>query len=383
MRDAPVVLGGGEGGDPAAPAAGRRIPDRAARRIVLLAGAALAGLAATAGWLGLSDAGTSVAPAAEASLPAPDAGLLPVGFGGEVVLVTTDGRASRLETLGRSGWGAPVELPLLDWARFDVSGSFLAGTAGPGSGLGELWAGTPGEDLERIAAGVRAFAWHDTEPGRLAWTEMTDAGRLALTTARLPGGSNSSQVAAFHLGELRRWGGWGFAFLLPDRPLRTLLLDPGGSAIAEVDGYPVGEVAPGLPGLTADGGAGSDGSGGTYGYRDGRVEVEWVPDGEFVRAVEPHADGNTRAIVASDSGLRDAGQALVVGSAGEVVPWGAPSTGPAPLAWDVSGRYALAGSTGPRGQATIDIIDTVTGRRSSVTAGPRVILDMAVRSPPP
>ena len=77
--------------------------------------------------------------------------------------------------------------------------------------------------------------------------------------------------------------------------------------------------------------------------------------------------------------LRDAGRSLLVDTTGEVVPWGAPSTGPAPLAWDVSGRYALAGSTDRGGQATIDIIDTADGERRSVTAGPRVILDVAVR----
>ena len=374
MEDVAVVLGYGDGADPRVRGPRRRILGRTDRRVAALAGAALA---ATAVWLALPGASSPEAPRGAASLPAPDAGLLPAGFEGEVMVVTTDGRASRLEVLGRSGWRPPTDLPLLDWARFDVSGSFLAGTSGPGNGLRELWAGSPGEDLERIASGVRAFAWHDTDPARLAWTEMTGAGRLALTTAELPAGSIGSVVADFDLGQLRRWGGWGYAFLLPDRPLRTLLLDGGGSPVAEVDGYPVGEVSPGLPGLTVDRGAGSDRPGGTFGYRNGQVEVEWVPDGEFVRAVEPGRD--LWAIVASTSGLRDAGRSLLVDTTGEVVPWGAPSTGPAPLAWDVSGRYALAGSTDRGGQATIDIIDTADGERRSVTAGPRVILDVAVR----
>lgn len=376
MADEPILVGEGGSAGP-----GARPPRRAARPrmsvLVIAAGVVLVASAVAVGLAGPS-AAPDPPPPVLASPEAPDAGILPGAFAGEVFVVATDGMTTTLESLGRDGWSVVERLPPLDWARFDVSGRFLAGTAGPGSGLSELWVWRDGGGVDRVATAVRAFAWHDTRPGELAWTALTPGAELALTTDDVGGGAGPAVRGVFDLGQLRRWGDWGYAILLPGRPLRTLLVDPLGEGQVELAGYPVGEVAPGVPGFTIDAHPDDPPDRPTYGYRDGEVGAGWLPDGEFVRAFEP-GEALT-AVVASPTGLREAGRALLVNASGGVVDWGVPATGPAPLAWDLSSRHALTGSTDDRGRAVVGIVDTVTGRQTAVSAGARVILDLAVVS---
>lgn len=88
-------------------------------------------------------------------------------------------------------------------------------------------------DLRFVASGVTGFAWHQTDPGAIAWVEEAGAGfRL------VAGGVADDAVVAVVVAELAQraepvaWGAWGYALQAHDS-LTTIA--PSGDVIAKAD----------------------------------------------------------------------------------------------------------------------------------------------------
>jgi hypothetical protein len=100
--------------------------------------------------------------------------------------------------------------------HFDVSGRRVATSiANPGSSSGVLFAGNP-ETAAVVATNVAGYAWHDADPGTIAYTSLQQ-GELQLWVTANPLAAPELQFSGFGLGgDLRAWGDWGFAFQKED-----------------------------------------------------------------------------------------------------------------------------------------------------------------------
>jgi hypothetical protein len=91
---------------------------------------------------------------------------------------------------------------------------------------GVLYAGVP-EQAGIVATGVTGYAWHDTEPSRLAYTTFAD-GELVLWALSEPAAEPQVVTRAVGIvGSVRAWGDWGFAVQDEERTSVILLTDGG------------------------------------------------------------------------------------------------------------------------------------------------------------
>jgi WD40 repeat protein len=200
---------------------------------------ASSGLVGDGGELGAGDETTTTEPATTTAAPHPTLEELVPGFDG--LLITEGGHPPDLEI---AVWHPTTRFPSM--SRLppatsivpDASGNLLAGLGemGRGSPYSTLYAGRPGS-LWPVAAGVTSFAWHQSEPGRLAWLELESAGGgLHLSHGDMNDvGQFVRGDAVAHLGQLGRaeligWDHWGFLLqgATDDGPA-VFLLDPEGS----------------------------------------------------------------------------------------------------------------------------------------------------------
>lgn len=96
----------------------------------------------------------------------------------------------------------------------DASGQWLAAasTSETNHRDQDLWLGPVTGNLEPIVSGVRGFAWHDTEPGRLAWTHReSPTADLHLFTRDLREPATAAADLGPVTGWLRSWGDWGWS----------------------------------------------------------------------------------------------------------------------------------------------------------------------------
>lgn len=172
------------------------------------------------------------------------------------VLTSIEGGEARLVSVGSSGDVRVAPLPTSDSFRFDVSGQWLAGVSETSQG-NVLWAGRVGSPAEPLAAGVRGYAWHDSTPGVLAWSD-TD-GRALTTLALDTQARTPVRVDAEAEGGVEGWGDWGFALMRTGLEHTVAVLDADGALVdASLSGrlgghLPSGEllVSGGLDGAVA------------------------------------------------------------------------------------------------------------------------------------
>jgi hypothetical protein len=110
---------------------------------------------------------------------------------------------------------------------FDFSASRLATLLPiPDEVHGVLYAGVP-EQAEIVATEVTGYAWHDTDPSRLAYT-TTDNGEMFLwSITNPPAGPELITRAVGIVGALRAWGDWGLAVQDEERGSVVLFTDTG------------------------------------------------------------------------------------------------------------------------------------------------------------
>lgn len=161
--------------------------------------------------------GAGTAPT-ETTLPA-SAGIGDVlpGFPDGLNVIISPGGGRALEVLTWPLQGAQInrsialsDLDLAGTPKFDTSGEFIAA----GSAVGEqtaLLAGRP-NTFSVVAAGVSGYAWHDTEPGDLAWS-ITSEGQVEVVLSDDFGDPEQVFSAEGIEGGLTTFGEWGYAIV--------------------------------------------------------------------------------------------------------------------------------------------------------------------------
>jgi hypothetical protein len=215
----------------------------------------------------------------------------------------------------------------------------------PDQGLGVLYAGVP-ENAEIIANDVTGYAWHDTDPFRLAYTTSVD-GELVLWAQRpdLPEPELVARAVEIQ-GRVAAWGEWGYAVQDEGRDSVVLLTESGEIKDSNpgrvLDSHRSGWLAiddGGVALLSAGGGVKRlehDDGGGTM------LTGRFSPNGEQLGVL--NGDG-LQVIALDDSGL--------LSSAG--------TPGVPQLIWSSDGRFALY--PGSRG---IWVVDTSNGNADQV-----------------
>jgi len=185
------------------------------------------------------------APVALSDSPVGVAGSVP-GFPDAIVAVTRSGRQN-LEHLLWPVAGNPVIRPLpvgaFGDAKFDVTGTWLAiSTRVPDTGETFLSMGKPAS-LRPLASDVGGFAWHDSQSGLLAYTQVSDEGRQL----RVSNAGREPQIVVADIGatgQVATWGDWGWA-LQDESGLITILNQEGEIRTTQgtvLDSHPDGSI---------------------------------------------------------------------------------------------------------------------------------------------
>ncbi len=191
------------------------------------------------------------------------------------------------------------ELPDLARTTFDPSGRWLAGigvTAGTGRWV--LWAGPVEGPLEPVAVDVRDYAWHDTEPGRLAWSGR---GRRTIGHLDFTQPESMAERSLPFRGLLKGWGDWGYALQTSNVRFATTIVDR--DLVVTAADVP-GRFAGYLPeaGVVLSGGDGPpvavEPTSGTT------SEVEWLTDEAYVWRIDRDPSGGPAVALISPGGLR-------------------------------------------------------------------------------
>lgn len=188
-------------------------------------------------------------PVAPKDTPVGVADVVP-GFPDALVAVTRTGRqnlAHLLWPIAGDSVIRPLPVGAFGEAEFDVTGTWLAiSTRVPDTGDTFLSMGKP-SSLRPLASDVRGFAWHDSQSGLLAYTQVTDDGwQLSISNA----GREPYVVASDseNLGAVAAWGDWGWAIqsLEAESESITLLTTAGGiKSVVEgtvLDSSPFGSI---------------------------------------------------------------------------------------------------------------------------------------------
>ncbi len=154
------------------------------------------------------------------------------GLGLRAIVTSSSDRSSVVLWVSDDGDEIVIdEVPALSRFAFDASGQWLAGTSTTENGARRqvLWAGRVGGDFEPVAIGVRSFAWHDSQPATLAWSDDDEP---TITTVALADLGPDRAFDAPISGRVAGWGDWGFAISYWNEGSATALLGPSGELIA-------------------------------------------------------------------------------------------------------------------------------------------------------
>lgn len=164
--------------------------------------------------------------------PAELAELSRLGVEFRAVVSSVDGEQMALLDVTRQGATSWSELPRLRSVRFDSSGRWMAGvTSSELRDSQVLWvADIDAAVLEPVALNVRSFAWHDRQPGRLAWN--TSSAPTVLSTLDLGATAEPTELDVPASGAITAWGPWGFAMLTSGLRFRSTLLAGDGTPVA-------------------------------------------------------------------------------------------------------------------------------------------------------
>jgi hypothetical protein len=226
----------------------------------------------------------------------PDQGEAPTPGIGEVVDGFPDALVALVETQSHSLthllWpvgGSPIERPLpsgADAARLDVSGRWLASTMSVPDQTGNVLSVGIASSFSPLTSGVTSFAWHDSETGDLAYTQVSEEeGSLWV----VPPTRNAVLVVAGldPRVAVSSWGDWGFALQDPVEG-QIVLYTPGGEFRSVLAGVAFGSHPSGWV-VAADGGLILLSAGGGVNRLDTDLEgvgevmnAEFSPDGSLI-----------------------------------------------------------------------------------------------------
>lgn len=224
-------------------------------------------------------------------------GLAALGLAFRAVLTSPDSGYARLVSVTDNGDVRVAPLPESTDFGFDASGQWLAGVTelaeSPGGELRRvLWAGRVGSSPKPLAIGIGSYAWHDSAPGLLAWTEEADQ---ELTTLSLEGPESSlTTISPVVAGDVAGWGDWGFALMTTGFDFVTAVLDPSGTVVEPaLSGRFGGQLSTGE--LLLTGGLDDPVA---FDPTSGRArEVRWLGSGQYIRSSTPANDPTETILV--------------------------------------------------------------------------------------
>lgn len=172
-------------------------------------------------------------------------------------------------------------------ARFDSSGTWLALTTDVPDLLGEVLSVGKPSTVQPLASGVTSYSWHDSEAGRLGYTQVEDGEwqLLEVGASREPEVIRSSDDTG---GRLLAWGEWGWAVHDMVTGEGVSLLGPSGELRASpsgvvLDSHPAGWLLMGGDRLNlVSSGGGVKGIDVSVDSLGTIVDGEISPDGEWI-----------------------------------------------------------------------------------------------------
>jgi hypothetical protein len=153
---------------------------------------------------------------------------------------------------------APRPLTHISSFELDASGTYMAalGTYSILDAPRQLFAGSVERGFEAISPSTRGFAWHDTEPGQLAFIDGSLEGAASFRLLDLTLEDPEQREVGSVTGWLSHYGAWGFSTFEMRRPDRWFrIFDPDGQLILDREaGKAVGFVPTlGMVATLADG----------------------------------------------------------------------------------------------------------------------------------
>lgn len=200
---------------------------------------------------------------------------------------------------------APISTDLtVPAGRLNVNATHIASMEPIGDGnRSNLWIGPP-SDLSLAVPDVTGFAWHDSNPSRIAATrhlgglhqlwagDLTEQGYIFRSIATVP---DRAVVEAF--------GDWGVAVHVQDQlegQLEVLVMDQFGDGLRRYNGTAIGHRAGATGGIVISRGEGSDP---VVGYPTGDASLDLPSSGNLLRLDWP-LEGNRIALSVQDGGVR-------------------------------------------------------------------------------
>ena len=170
------------------------------------------------------------------------------------VVTTVDGTDSRLISVSSAGDILVAPLPDSTRFAFDSSGQWLAGISSTDHGDQQqlLWAGRVGGVFKTVTVEVQGYAWHESRPGLLAWSDQSG---YEVSTMTLDQDGSLRVVETPVRGQLEGWGEWGFALRTTGPDVTTAVLDPDAVVMDQDLPGRYGGYLPGF-GILLTGGAG-------------------------------------------------------------------------------------------------------------------------------
>jgi hypothetical protein len=217
---------------------------------LLLAVAGLIALAATQWPSGTEPAAGPASPATTTSPPSTTTSVVPDDTAPfsfpEISLVSRSADGEHMVAVPFSAPGDVRELggPFYDF-ELDTSGTFMAALLGTNAGGSPraLVVGRVGGDFNRLVSErASGFAWHDSQPGTLAFIESSTSDQTSLKVLDVLNRDAAPVTMLSTEGWLRHFGAWGFVTTRRDNPGFQMFDPAGGETFSAESGTPIGYV---------------------------------------------------------------------------------------------------------------------------------------------
>ena len=141
--------------------------------------------------------------------------------------------------------GEPTQLLKVSDIRLDRSGKWIAalGTQKDPVAPRLLFIGAVGRPLQSITSTALGFAWHDTNPGQIAFVEGDGTEPGSLRTIDLAIGTKDETEVTKTTGWIQHYGSWGFTTSISRiNPWFTILSPSGAVVLEDQPGAVVGHI---------------------------------------------------------------------------------------------------------------------------------------------
>lgn len=149
------------------------------------------------------------------------------------------------ELVPYSAPGEPESLLEVSDIRVDHSGKWIAALGAQSDPVAPrvLFIGAVGRSLQSVTSTAMGFAWHDTEPGKIAFIESDGTVAGSLRTIDLNEGSKDEVEIGPSSGWIQNYGTWGFTTSISrTNPWFTILSPTGETVLEDEPGAVVGYV---------------------------------------------------------------------------------------------------------------------------------------------